>query len=179
MQHPRGRGRPNVQAYKLAIAPLQQTADNSDLNAGYAGYAFWFRDFKTSFIGNATSGYNHGIWTIGKDQNEADAAFAAFAAFAPVRRALSKFNDRLYIRESPAKYTDYRLFYDAESASTIPSATPILTSRMIDREAVQDYGRVRDTVEVISGKPEDYAANVVLLVSGGQVFKDAADTTRA
>lgn len=176
-----------VTVHKLAMAPLEETAQNKDLldavavllqsypdlnDAGYAGYAFWFRNFKTVFIGNATSGYSHGFWTIGKTKDEADEAFA------PVRKTLEKFKDKLFIYETFATYNDYWSFYEAESGLYDPTGdTSILTSRMLDRNAVKDYTILRDTVEVVSGKPEEYASNVVLLVSGGQVFEDAADET--
>ncbi|KAL0930174.1 FAD-linked oxidoreductase-like protein 13 [Colletotrichum truncatum] len=176
-----------VTAHKLAFAPLQQTANNSDLldavsvmlqsypdlsDAGFAGYAYWFRNFPTVFVGNATSGYSHGFWTIGKSKEEADAGFAT------VREALSKFQDRLFIYESFATYNDYWSFYETESGLYDPTGdTSIVTSRMVDRSALAEFGHVREAVEVLSGKPEEFASNVVLLVSGGQVFEDAKDTT--
>ena len=98
-----------VTAHHLAIAPLKQTANNSDLldacaimmqsypnlnDAGYAGYAYWFRNFPTVFVGNATSGYTHGFWTIGKTEAEARAGFA------PVKAKLAAFNSTLFIAES-------------------------------------------------------------------------------
>lgn len=181
---------PNVKvvtAHHLAIAPLDETPENKDLldavavilqklpdlnDAGYAGYAFWFRSYPGKFIGNYTSGYTHGFWTIGKDKKAADAAFQ------PVRDALAPFSDKLFIHEDFATYTDYWSFYNKESGRYDPVGdTSILTSRLIDRSAVQDNKKVRDAVEVLSGKPEEHASNVVLLVSGGQVFKDAADKT--
>ncbi|GKT60888.1 isoamyl alcohol oxidase [Colletotrichum tofieldiae] len=176
-----------VTAHTLAIAPLRPSANNSDLldavsvllqsypdlsDAGYAGYAYWFRNYPGVFVANATSGYSHGFWTIGKTQEEADAGFA------PVREALAAFKDRLFVYEGFATYSDYWSFYEAESGLYDPAGdTSILTSRMVDRSAVADYARVREAVEVLSGKPEEYASNVVLLVSGGQVFEDAKDQT--
>ncbi|KAM5349446.1 hypothetical protein ACJ41O_005951 [Fusarium nematophilum] len=176
-----------VAVHHLQLAPLEQTEKNPylldavsvllqmlpDLNeAGFAGYGFWFRNFPTVFIGNATSGYSHGFWAIGLGQDEAEQAWA------PVREAISKFEDRLSIKESWRTYSDYWSFYRAESGLYDPTGdTSILTSRLIDREAVKEYGRVRDAVEVMSGKPEEFGSNVILLVSGGQVFKDAADRT--
>ncbi|EFQ34092.1 FAD binding domain-containing protein [Colletotrichum graminicola] len=176
-----------VTAHKLAVAPLRPSASNSDLldavsvllrsypdlsDAGYAGYAYWFRNYPGVFVANATSGYSHGFWTIGKTRAEAEAAFA------PVREALAGFKDRLFVHESFATYTDYWSFYEAESGLYDPAGdTAILTSRMVDRAAVADRIRVREAVEVLSGKPEEYASNVVLLVSGGQVFEDAKDET--
>lgn len=169
------------------MAPLHQTANNSDLldavavmmqsypglnDAGYAGYAYWFRNFPTVFVANATSGYSHGFWTIGKTKEEADAAFA------PVRSMLSKFRDVLFIGETFETYTDYWSFYEIESGLYDPTGdTSILTSRMIDPPSVANYNEVRDLVEIVSGEPEEFASNVVLLVSGGQVFKDASDET--
>ncbi|KAF6789394.1 FAD-linked oxidoreductase-like protein 13 [Colletotrichum sojae] len=176
-----------VTAHKLTIAPLSQTANNSDLldavslllrsypdlnDAGFAGYGFWFRNFPTTFVGNATSGYTHGFWTIGKTQEQADSGFS------PVRSALAEFSNRLVIHESFAAYHDYWSFYEAESGLYDPAGdTSIITSRMIDRSAVAEADRVREAVEVLSGKPEEYASNVVLLVSGGRVFEDAKDAT--
>ncbi|KAK5995391.1 FAD-linked oxidoreductase hmp9 [Cladobotryum mycophilum] len=176
-----------VTAHHLTLAPVHQTPNNSDLldavailmqaypglnDAGYSGYAFWFRNFPRVFVGNATSGYRHGIWMIGKSKEEAERAFA------PVRKSLAKFEGKLSVNETFATYPDYWSFYGNESGLYDPVGdTSTLTSRMIDKAAVQDYGRVRETVEVIAGKPEDYASNVVLLVSGGKVFEDAKDGT--
>ncbi|GJC97942.1 FAD binding domain-containing protein [Colletotrichum higginsianum IMI 349063] len=177
-----------VTAHHLAIAPLfPPSANNSDLldavsvllrsypdlsDAGFAGYAYWFRNFPGVFVGNASSGYSHGFWTIGKTRDEADAGFA------PVREALAAFRDRLFVHETFATYADYWSFYEAESGLYDPTGdTSILTSRLVDRSAVADPVAVREAVEVLSGRPEEFASNVVLLVSGGQVFEDAADET--
>jgi hypothetical protein len=176
-----------VTAHRLAIAPLQQTPENADLldavsvllqhfpdlnDKGYAGYGFWFRNFPRPFIGQTRSGYTHGIWTIGKGQAEAEAAINS------TLKALEKFQDKLFIQSTFAEYSDYWSFYEAESGLYDPTgSTSIMTSRMIDRDAVFDYQTVRDTVEIISGKPEEYTSNVIMLVSGGQVFKDVADKT--
>ncbi|KAF5563554.1 6-hydroxy-D-nicotine oxidase [Fusarium napiforme] len=181
---------PNVKtvtAHHLQIAPLEKTVKNAhlldavtvllqsfpDLNdAGFAGYGYWFRNFQKVFVGNATSGYSHGVWTIGKGREEAEAAWA------PVRKALAKFEDKLFINESWATYDDYWSFYHAESGLYDPTGnTSILTSRLIDRKSVKSFDKVRGAVEVMSGKPDECGTNVILLTSGGQVFKDASDKT--
>ncbi|KAJ4166018.1 hypothetical protein BFJ70_g15120 [Fusarium oxysporum] len=181
---------PNVKvvtAHHLQIAPLKKTEKNADLldavstllqslpdlnDAGFAGYGYWFRNFPTVFVGNATSGYSHGVWTIGKGRQEAETAWA------PVRRALAKFEDKLYINESWATYDDYWSFYHAESGLYDPTGdTSVLTSRLIDRQSVKSFEKVRDAVEVMSGKPDEFGTSVILLTSGGQVFKDASDKT--
>ncbi|KAI9148954.1 putative FAD-linked oxidoreductase-like protein 13 [Paramyrothecium foliicola] len=181
---------PNVDVvtfHSLALAPYAQTPENADLldavtlmlqsypdmnEAGFAGYAYWFRNFRGPFIGEIQSGYSHGFWTIGKTQEEADAAFA------PVRAKLEPFKDRLLVFESFKTYPDYWSFYHTESGLYDPTGdTSILTSRLIDRPALEDYDKVREAVEVMSGDANEYASNVVLLTGGGQVFKDAADKT--
>ena len=174
-----------ITAHKLVMAPLEKTELNADLldavatllqsfselnDAGFAGYGFWFRNYPKVFAANATSGYNHGIWTIGKCREEAEEAWK------PVRKALSKFEDQLHIEESWKTYNDYWSFYEAESAHYDPvGTTSVLTSRLFDPESMENFKQVRDTIEITSGKPDAYDPNVVLLVSGGQVFEDAQD----
>jgi hypothetical protein len=179
---------PNVKTvtvHRLAIAPKKQTEKNKDLldavavlmqnyadlsDAGFAGYGYWFRNFPTEFVLGAKSGYTHGFWTIGVNKKDAQKAWK------PVRKALKKFEKQLNIEESWATYNDYWSFYYAESGLRDPvGSTSVLTSRLIDRAATKDYKKVRDTVEVVSGHPQGVDANVVLLVSGGQVFADAKD----
>lgn len=179
---------PNVDVittHQLAIAPLEKTELNKDLldavatllqhlpdlnDAGFAGYGYWFRNFATVFVGNATSGYTHGFWTIGKGKEEAQKAWA------PVRKALRKYEDKLFIHDSWASYDDYWSFYETESGLYDPTGTTsILTSRLINPDALSDYDKVRDTIEITSGKPSAFDSNVILLNSGGQVFKDAED----
>lgn len=180
---------PNVKvvtSHRLAISPVEKTANNShlldavavmlqshpDLNeAGYAGYGFWFRELPVQFIGNATSGYTHSLWTIGKGRAEAEAAFA------PVRERLAGFEGKLVVNESFAEYGDYWSFYRAEAdRADTPGDTLLLTSRMMERRSVQDYAGVRRAVEAMSGKPEEHAMNLVMLVSGGRVSEDDASS---
>lgn len=176
-----------VTAHHLSLAPRLGTSNNSDLleavtillqslpdlsDAGFAGYGFWSSCYPGSFIGNATSGYSHGFWTIGVNQSEADAAFA------PVRAKLQIFSETLSISDGFASYTDYWSFYEAESGLyDAAGASAILTSRLINRRALANHAAVREAVEVIAGKPEEYTVNVINLVSGGKVFTDAADET--
>lgn len=176
-----------VTAHHLSLAPIRGTSNKSDLldavtillqslpdlsDAGFAGYGFWSSSYPGPFIGNATSGYSHGFWTIGVNQSEADAAFA------PVRAKLQVFNDTLSISDGFASYTDYWSFYEAESGLyDAAGSSAILTSRLINRRALANHAAVREAVEVIAGKLEEYTVNVINLVSGGKVFTDAADET--
>ena len=174
-----------VTTHQLAMAPLEQTELNADLldsvatilqqlpelnDAGFAGYGYWFRNFPGPFVGNATSGYTHGFWTIGKGKEEAQAAWA------PVRESLSKYEDKLFIYDSWASYEDYWSFYEAESGLYDPTGTTsVLTSRLINPAALEDWQKVRDTIEVTSGSPQAFDSSVILLTSGGQTFKDGED----
>ncbi|VUC26841.1 unnamed protein product [Clonostachys rosea] len=176
-----------VTAHHVTIVPKIHSAENKDLldavstlmqlypdlsDAGFAGYAFWFRNYPGNFIGDSPSGYQHGFWTIGKDQD------AAEKGYAPVRQALDKYKDVLTFNETWATYSDYWSFYKAESGLYDPvGQTSILTSRLIDRESVKEFEAVRGAVEVLGGGAEEVVSNVVLLVSGGKVFEDAKDTT--
>jgi hypothetical protein len=174
-----------VTAHRLAIAPRNETVENKDLldaiavlhqqlpaisDNGVAGYGFWFRQYPGPFIGDAHSGYSHGFWTIGKRQAEAEKSVA------PLMNALDKFQDKLVITSTFTEYPDYWSFYYAESGlRDAVGSTSIMTSRLINSEAVADYDKVRETIEVVGGAPDQLNANIILLVSGGQVFRDAAD----
>ncbi|KAL8983823.1 MAG: hypothetical protein Q9177_004872 [Variospora cf. flavescens] len=157
---------PNVDvitAHRLTIAPYQKTEKNTDLldavavllqsfpdlnEGGYDGYGYWYRNLRGFLVNNATSGYTHGIWAIGKPKDEAEATFAP--AF--------------FINETYITYNDYWSFYNGESAQYDPAGISwAITSRMITRDAVSDYTPVREAVEVLSGKPEEYVGNVVLI----------------
>lgn len=171
-----------VTAHHLSLAPISTTVRHSGLldavtiilqslpdlsDAGYAGYGFWSSSVPRPFFG-----YSHGFWTIGLNQSEADAAFA------PVRAKLQSFNKTLSISEDFASYTDYWSFYEAESGLyDATGSSSILTSRLINRRALTSHTSVREAVEIIAGKPEEFTVNVIDLVSGGQVFSDAADET--
>ena len=138
----------------------------------YSRYGYWFREFPGPFVGDAHSGYTHGFWTIGKDQKTAEKAWE------PVKKKLSKFENRLFISSTFKTYDGYWSFYDAESGLYDPAGdTAILTSRLIDRKALSDSEKLRDKITTISGEPGQVVSNVILLVSGGQVFEDKKDKT--
>ncbi len=152
-----------------AIATLMQTFPAIN-DAGLAGYGYWFRNSKTPLYLNATSGYNHNLWIMNKTVDDAKAAFA------PARDALRRFSDQLIIEEKYTSYGDYWSFYDKELALYDPAgSTWAMTSRMLDPASLKDYEAVREYTEVVSGKPEEYVGNAVLLISGGQVYRDGQD----
>ncbi|XP_044716123.1 FAD binding domain-containing protein [Hirsutella rhossiliensis] len=158
---------PNVNvitAHHLTITPQATTDENADLLDAISIMMQSFPDLNEG-------GYA-GLWTIGKGKAEADAIFTR------VREKLSQFKGKLVIHEDFKEYDDYWSFYEGElDRGDFPGDTLLLTSRLLNKEAVQDYDSVRHTVEIVSGKPEEYTMNLVMLVSGGKVFEDAADTS--
>ncbi|TWU75155.1 hypothetical protein ED733_003736 [Metarhizium rileyi] len=176
-----------VTAHHLTIAPSPSRFNTSALvdavsimmqsfpalnERGYAGYATWFRYLPGPYIANSTSAYTHSFWTIG--MNQADAS----AVFEPLRRKLADPGLNVVINSDFQEYNDYWSFFHNElDKADIPGDTLLLTSRMLDKKALHDFDRVRHMVEVVSGRPQEYTMNLAMLVSGGKVFADAADTS--
>jgi hypothetical protein len=182
--------RPNVDvvtAHHLTIVPSIDPDNTSTLldavsvllqlypdliDAGVGGYTYWYDHYPIVAVANSTSGYTHGVWTIGQGLD------AARAAIEPVVDRLQRdFNSSLSIQEDYVTYPDYWSFYNTESALYDPlSNTSIMTSRLIERDQVADFTAVRDAVGNISLVPAgQYNSHCVLLVGGGQVAKDGAD----
>ncbi|RDA94095.1 hypothetical protein CP533_5266 [Ophiocordyceps camponoti-saundersi (nom. inval.)] len=176
-----------VTAHRLNVSSIRPTVDNAELldvvsilmqthpdliDAGFAGYATWFRNMTMAVVGNSSSGYTHSIWTIGEGKE------AATAALIPLRKELSMFGDKLLIEENLIQYDDYWSFYEAELGRDGPPGDSLLiTSRLLNRNSLVDGEAVREAVEVVSGKAGENTFNIVGLVSGGKVFEDATDTT--
>ncbi|RYP16128.1 hypothetical protein DL765_005329 [Monosporascus sp. GIB2] len=181
---------PNVDviaAHHLTIVPQTATVNNSALldavslllqlypslvDAGVAGYSYWYNHYPVPVVENSTSGYTHGVWTIGKDEA------AARAALDPVvDRLRGEFGASLSIRDDYVSYADYWTFYAAESGLNDPLGDTLLaTSRLIGRDHVADAGDVRAAVDAVSrAPPGQFHSNCALLVAGGQVVKDGAD----
>jgi hypothetical protein len=139
-------------------------------DAGFAGYGYWYLNSVRPIFGNTSVGYYHDFWNIGKSVD------AAKEAFAPMREALAKLDDIVFINETYKEYSDYWSMYDAESGlhDSVGSEAS-LTSRLFTPASVSNYDKVRDYIRTASGDPQDFTSNVVLLVSGGQVAKDAKD----
>lgn len=139
-------------------------------DAGYAGYAYWYLNSIAPIFGNTSTGYYHDFWAIGKSVSEAKQAFV------PVRQELKNLNGLVSINETYKSYSDYWSMYEAESGlHDSVGVETALTSRLFDRASVSSFDKVRNYISIASGNPEDYTSNVILLVSGGQVTKDAVD----
>lgn len=186
------KARPNVNvvtAHHLTIVPRVITADNSALldavsvllqlypgliDAGVGGYSYWYNHYPTVAVANSTSGYKHGVWTIGGGLDVAQAALQ------PVVDRLRRDNlnsSLLSIQEDYVTYPDYWSFYEAEMGLyDAEGNTLIMSSRLIERAQVANFTAVREAVEVISDAPVgQYNSHCVLLVGGGQVALDGAD----
>lgn len=175
----------SVTVQTLSIAPLDETPENADLldavtvllqsfpdlnRAGYGGTGRWFRKSPVPVVNNVTSGYRHNIWAIGADEEEAKKAWA------PVSSQLAEFKDRLFINETFATYPDYWTFFDAVALNKDTVGTTLVgTSRLVPRSAVSNTQSVRDMVEIVSGEPEEYIANMFLIVSADDESPEPKD----
>lgn len=159
----------NTSAVLDAVATMFQSLP--DMNeAGFAGYAYWAINSYQKLFGNTTAGYYHDFWNIGND------TATSKIAFAPIRSRLERLQGIITISETYREYPDYWSMYEAESSlNDSVGTTAALSSRLFDRASVSDHQKVRDTLATIIGPPEEFGQNTVLLVSGGQVSKDAAD----
>lgn len=175
----------DVKVQSVAIAPL--TTDTSalldaiatlysaypDLNdAGYAGYGTWSIASPVPIFANFTAAYVHGFYTFDKTMEETEAAFSP-----TLEKLLPSNGTSLFISVTYNSFDDYWSFYDAVArAEPSVGTTSALGSRLFSRTSVQDDpAGLREMLEVVAGSPNESTSNNFELVSGGQVFKDAAD----
>jgi FAD/FMN-containing dehydrogenase len=175
----------DAQVQSVAIAPLTTNTTAlldaiailysayPDLNdAGYAGYGTWSIAFPTPILANFTAGYVHGFYTFNKTMEETQNAFTS-----TLEKLLPFNGTSLFISVTYSSFDDYWTFYNAVSGVEPPvGTTSALGSRLFSRASVQeDTPGLRSMLDVIAGSPEEFTSNNFELVSGGQVFKDAAD----
>ena len=159
----------NTSAVLDAVTVMFQNFPNIN-DAGFAGYGYWAINSYQPLFGNATASYYHDFWNIGND------TATSKASFAPIRAKLDKLRDSIIVTESYKEHPDYWSMYEAESSLNGPVGNTVaLSSHLFDRASVSNYRKVRDTLAIAIGPPEEFGQNTVLLVSGGQVAKDAAD----
>ena len=175
----------DVKVQSVAIAPLATNTSAlldaiailysayPDLNdAGYAGYGTWSIASPGPIFANFTAGYVHGFYTFNKTTE------ATQDAFASTLEKLLPFNGTsLFVSVTYNSFDDYWTFYNAVSGVEPPVGTTSgLGSRLFSRASVQKNTLdLRNMIDVIAGEPAEFTSNNFELVSGGQVFKDAAD----
>ncbi|KAF4774728.1 hypothetical protein HER10_EVM0002847 [Colletotrichum scovillei] len=111
-----------------------------------------------------------------------DAGFAGYGHWQEAEAAgkglldkIYKFNDTLFVNSSYVAYGDYWTFFEEVSADNNPVGLMAASgSRLLDTEAVSNFKSVRGLVETLAGKTGEYVTNVISIVSGGQVWADAA-----
>jgi hypothetical protein len=141
-------------------------------DAGYAGYGTWSTSSPTPIFANFTAGYVHGFYTFNKTMEETQNTFSS-----TLERLLPLNGTSLYISVTYSSFDNYWTFYNAVSGVEPPvGSTAALGSRLFSRASVQnDPAGLRSMLDVVAGTPSEYTSNNFELVSGGQVFKDAAD----
>ncbi|PHH88172.1 hypothetical protein CDD83_7879 [Cordyceps sp. RAO-2017] len=177
----------SMTVHQLDLWPETQTDSNSELldavahlaqsfpqlnDAGFSGYGVWFRNLRGEFMGGRRSGYNHKLWIVGKNKTE------AWSLFEPVRASLDTLKGAVVLNETLREYRNFWTFFDTELGHDDVSGLSLYTtSRFLDKPAVADLRKLREAVDVVSGRPEEYTMNILALGSGGKVFEDAADTS--
>lgn len=159
----------NNSALLDAVAVLFQSYPGMN-DAGFCGYGMWALNSITPIFGNAFAGYSHTFWNFGKDIS------VAKQSFAPIRARLDKLSEYITINETYRVYSDYWSMYEAESGVVDSvGVSGGISSHLFDTASVSDYQKVRSTLNITTGAPDEFAVNTLQLVSGGQVTKDAAD----
>ncbi|KXH26413.1 hypothetical protein CSAL01_04394 [Colletotrichum salicis] len=155
-------------AFLDALATLY-TSIPELVKAGFAGYSHWQVDGQSASFNNYTTTYEHSIYVFNKTVEEAEAAGESLID------KIYKFNDTLFVNSSYVTFEDYWTFFEKVSADNNPVGLMAASgSRLLDTEAVSNLTAVRDLVETLAGKTGEYVTNVISIVSGGQVWADAA-----
>lgn len=142
-------------------------------DAGLNGYGSWqARSYAPVLPGLPyTTGYTHSFGIMGKTITDAKNAFASTAA------KLSAYNGTsLYMSSNYFSFSTYAEYYRALAVGQEPvgSATA-LGSRLLDRQALTNTTGLKNMLDVLSGLPGQFMQNNIGLLSGGQVWKDAAE----
>ncbi|KAL2881482.1 hypothetical protein SGCOL_003048 [Colletotrichum sp. CLE4] len=155
-------------AFLDALATLY-TSIPELVEAGFAGYSHWQVDGQSASFNNYTTTYEHSIYVFNKTAAEAEAAGKSLLD------KIYKFNDTLFVNSSYVAFDDYWTFFEKVSADNNPVGLMAASgSRLLDTEAVSNLTAVRSLVETLAGKTGEYVTNVISIVSGGQVWADAA-----
>ena len=161
----------NIPQFMEALAIIYATYP--DLNdAGYSGYGSWSVNSYAPVVGNSTTSYQHVIAVFGQTIADAESTFAAVAA------KLAPYNGTsLSLRTSYLSFPSYAAYYTALSGAQQPvGALGAIGSRLLDRKALTDSpAALRQMLNITAGTPGQFTSTNVALVSGGQVFRDAAD----
>ena len=161
----------NIPQFMEALATIYE--NYPDLNdAGYSGYGSWNVNSYAPVVGNSTTGYRHVIAVFGQTIAEAQRIYA------PVAAKLAPYNGTsLSLTASYLSFPSYATYYATLSGVQEPvGASAAIGSRLLDRKALADSpAALRQMLNATAGTPGQFTSTNVALVSGGQVFKDAAD----
>ncbi|KAI3541495.1 hypothetical protein CSPX01_07583 [Colletotrichum filicis] len=139
------------------------------VESGFAGYSHWQTDGQSASFNNYTTAYSHAVYVFNKTAEEAEAAGKGLLD------KIYKFDDTLFVNSSYVTYGDYWTFFQEVSADNNPVGLMAASgSRLLDTDAVSNFTTVRGLVETLAGKTGEYVTNVISIVSGGQVWADAA-----
>lgn len=146
----------------------------SDLSdAGLNGYGSWAANSYAPVISGFpyTTGYKHALAIMGKTIPDAKNAFASTAAKLSVYNGTSLFLSSEYY--TFPTYAEYYRTLSGDLGQVGSEAA--LGSRLLDRKALANTTGLKNMLDTTAGLPGQFIQNNFCLVSGGQVFKDAAD----
>ncbi|OBT74508.1 hypothetical protein VF21_06906 [Pseudogymnoascus sp. 05NY08] len=162
----------NIPDFMDALAILYSAyPDLAD--AGLNGYGSWAANSYAPVIPNLpyTTGYSHALAIMGKTITDAKNAFASTAA------KLSAYNGTsLFMYSEYYTFPTYAQYYRTLSDGLGPvGSEAALGSRLLDRKALTNTTGLKNMLNTVAGNPGQFLQNNFCLVSGGQVFKDAAE----
>ena len=161
----------NIPQFMEALAIIYASYPDLD-DGGYSGYGSWSVESYAPVVGNSTTGYQHAIAVFGKTVSEAEKIFA------PVMAKLAPYNGAsLSLTTSYLSFPTYVSYYTTLSgAQESVGAIGAIGSRLLNRKALtSSAAALKRMLNITAGTPGQFTSTNVALVSGGQVFKDAAD----
>ncbi|EOO01028.1 putative isoamyl alcohol oxidase protein [Phaeoacremonium minimum UCRPA7] len=178
----------NVTVQNLSFAPRDSASQESFLDAladlylevpslvdaGFAGYTHWQYEGPGPIFDNYTTGYTHNIYTLNSTLDY------AVAAGQTLLDKINHYNDTIYVNSSYVTYWDYWSFFHNTSADVGPVGILSASgSRLLDGPSLSNATSVRELVGVLAGDVGQGVINVMSIVSGGKVWKDASQAHSA
>ena len=160
----------DIQSFMAALAIIHQAYPDL-LDGGFSGYGSWSIATPTPLFANFTAGYTHKVAKFSGDLEAAKSISSALIS------SLEVYKESLFINKTYYSFPTYQEYYSKLSGVVGPVGTSAaLGSRLLDRKALTgNPTKLKATLQTLAGEATEYTSNNVVLVGGGQVFKDAQD----
>ncbi|CZT06861.1 related to isoamyl alcohol oxidase [Rhynchosporium graminicola] len=145
----------------------------ADLNdGGYSGYGSWAVQSYAPVLSNTTflTGYQHVLAVFNQSLSSAQTTFAPIAA-----RLVPYNSSSLFISTTYYTFPSYQSYYNTLSGfQSAVGTSGAVGSRLLDRRALALSPALKTMLNTTAGLPGQFTQTNLCLVSGGQVFADAA-----